>query len=148
MRHAVRPTRLKAYASNHDWRRAETGGEHGVDSIILYLLLGATAGVLSGLLGIGGGIILVPALVVLVGLTQHEAQGTTLILLTAPFGLLAALTYYQSGYADLKIAAILGIGFFFGAFFGAKIATSVPNIVLEKVFGVALLLVALKFLLS
>jgi len=119
-----------------------------VDSTILYLLIGATAGVLSGLLGIGGGIILVPALILLVGMTQYEAQGTTLILLTLPFGLLAALTYYQSGYADLKIAAILGIGFFFGAFFGAKIATNVPTIVLEKIFGVALLLVALKFLLG
>ena len=119
-----------------------------MDSTVLYVLIGATAGVLSGLLGIGGGIILVPALVLLVGLTQQEAQGTTLILLTAPFGLLAAITYYQSGLADLKIAAILGVGFFFGAFFGAKIATNVPNAVLEKIFGVALLLVALKLLLS
>ncbi|MGB9370853.1 MAG: sulfite exporter TauE/SafE family protein [Halobacteriota archaeon] len=119
-----------------------------MDSIILYVLLGATAGVFSGLLGIGGGIILVPMLVLLVGLTQQQAQGTTLILLTAPFGLLAALTYYQSGYADLKIAAILGIGFFFGAFLGAKIATNIPNVVLQKVFGVALLIVAVYLLLS
>jgi hypothetical protein len=119
-----------------------------VDSIILYVLLGATAGVFSGLLGIGGGIILVPMLVLLVGLTQQQAQGTTLILLTAPFGLLAALTYYQSGYADLKIAAILGIGFFFGAFLGAKVATNIPNVVLQKVFGVALLVVAVYLLLS
>lgn len=119
-----------------------------MDSIILYVLLGATAGVFSGLLGIGGGIILVPMLVLLVGLTQQQAQGTTLILLTAPFGLLAALTYYQSGYADLKIAAILGIGFFFGAFLGAKVATSIPTAVLQKVFGVALLVVAVYLLLS
>jgi len=119
-----------------------------VDSIILYVLLGATAGVFSGLLGIGGGIILVPMLVLLVGLTQQQAQGTTLILLTAPFGLLAALTYYQSGYADLKIAAILGIGYFFGAFLGAKVATNIPNVVLQKVFGVALLVVAVYLLLS
>ena len=119
-----------------------------MDSIILYVLIGATAGVFSGLLGIGGGIILIPMLVLLVGLTQQQAQGTTLILLTAPFGLLAALTYYHSGYADLKIAAILGIGFFFGAFLGAKVATNVPNVVLQKVFGVALLLVAVYLLLS
>lgn len=119
-----------------------------MDSIILYVLVGATAGVLSGLLGIGGGIILVPALVLLVGLTQQQAQGTTLVLLTAPFGLLAALTYYQSGYADLKIAAILGIGFFFGAFLGAKVATSIPNIVLQKIFGIALLVVAVYLLVS
>jgi len=119
-----------------------------VESIILYVLVGATAGVLSGLLGIGGGIILVPALVLLVGLTQQQAQGTTLVLLTAPFGLLAALTYYQSGFADLKIAAILGIGFFFGAFLGAKVAVSIPNVVLQKIFGIALLVVAVYLLLS
>jgi len=119
-----------------------------VESLILYVLIGATAGVLSGLLGIGGGIILVPALVLVIGLTQHQAQGTTLVLLTAPFGLLAALTYYQSGYADLKIAAFLGIGFFFGAFLGAKVATNIPTDVLEKLFGVALVLLGLKMLLS
>jgi uncharacterized membrane protein YfcA len=112
------------------------------------MLIGATAGVLSGLLGIGGGIILVPALVLIIGLTQHQAQGTTLVLLTAPFGLLAALTYYQSGYVDLKIAAFLGIGFFFGALLGAKVATNIPTDMLEKLFGVVLLLVALKMLLS
>jgi 6-phospho-3-hexuloisomerase len=140
-----RPWTVEAGIQNdNNWN----GGDHGVDSTILYILIGATAGVLSGVLGIGGGIILVPALVLLIGLTQHEAQGTTMILLTAPFGLLAALTYYQSGYVDLKIAAILGVGFFFGAFIGAKIAINVPNVVLEKVFGVVLLLVALKMLLS
>jgi len=125
----------------------ETGSGYGVDNTIRLVLLGATAGVLSGLLGIGGGIILVPALVLLVGLTQQKAQGTTLIFLTAPFGLLAALTYYQNGYVDFTIAAFIGIGFFFGAFLGVKVATNVPNIVLKKVFGVALLLVAVYFLL-
>ncbi len=118
-----------------------------MDNVILYVLIGATAGVLSGLLGIGGGIIIVPALVLIVGLTQHEAQGTSLILLTAPLGLLAAWTYYQSGNADLKLAALLGVGFFFGAFVGAKIATSLPNAVLQKLFGIALLLIAVWLLL-
>jgi uncharacterized membrane protein YfcA len=113
-----------------------------------YALLGAAAGVFSGLLGIGGGIVLIPALVLLVGLSQKEAQGTTMIFLTAPFGLLAAVTYYQSGYADVRIAVILGIGFFFGAFLGAKVATKVPNTIMKKVFGVALLLVAVYLLLS
>jgi uncharacterized membrane protein YfcA len=117
-----------------------------VRSAIRYVLLGAMTGVLSGLLGIGGGIILIPALVFLAGLTQKEAQGTTMIFLTAPFGLLAALTYYQSGNADLTIAVFLGIGFFFGAFLGAKVATKVSNVVLKRVFGVALLLAAIYLL--
>jgi hypothetical protein len=122
------------------------GSEVTVENIILYVLIGATAGVLSGLLGIGGGIIIVPALVLIIGLTQQEAQGTSLILLTAPLGLLAAWTYYQSGNADLRLAALLGVGFFFGAFVGARIATSLPNAVLQKIFGVALLLIAIWLL--
>ncbi len=117
-----------------------------MESVILYVLIGATAGVLSGLLGVGGGIIIVPALVLIIGLTQQEAQGTSLILLTAPLGLLAAWTYYQSGYADLKLAALLGVGFFFGAFVGARIATNLPSIVLQRVFAIALLLIAIWLL--
>ena len=120
----------------------------GIGCIALYTLLGAVAGVLSGLLGIGGGIILIPALVLLAGLTQQEAQGTTMIFLTAPFALLAALTYYQSGNVNLTIAVFLGIGFFFGAFLGAKVATKVSNVVLKRIFGVALLLVAIYMLLK
>jgi uncharacterized membrane protein YfcA len=126
----------------------QTERKEGIGSIVRYTLLGALAGVLSGLLGIGGGIILVPALVLFAGLTQREAQGTTMIFLTAPFGLLAALTYYQSGNADLTIAVFLGTGFFFGAFLGAKVATRVSNIALKRVFGAALLLIAIYFLLK
>ena len=129
-----------------DNSRTVRGSEVTVENIILYVLIGATAGVLSGLLGIGGGIIIVPALVLIIGLTQQEAQGTSLILLTAPLGLLAAWTYYQSGNADLRLAALLGVGFFFGAFVGARIATSLPNAVLQKIFGVALLLIAIWLL--
>ena len=122
--------------------------KRGPGSVISYVLLGAVTGVFSGLLGIGGGIILIPALVLLVGFTQHEAQGTSMVFLTAPFGLLAALTYYQSGNADVAIAVFVGIGFFFGAFLGAKVATRVPNVLLKRVFGVALLLIAVYWLLK
>jgi uncharacterized membrane protein YfcA len=111
--------------------------------IALYLVLGLVAGVLSGLLGIGGGIIIVPALVLLFGLTQHQAQGTTLALMVPPIGLLAAWAYYQQGYVDLKIAAFICVGFFVGGFFGAKLATALSTGVLQKVFGVALLLTAI-----
>ncbi|HHT9120718.1 MAG TPA: TSUP family transporter [Candidatus Hypogeohydataceae bacterium YC41] len=114
--------------------------------ILLYLLLGLVAGILSGLIGIGGGIIIVPALVLLFGLSQHKAQGTTLALMVPPIGILAAWTYYKQGYVDLQIAAFVCLGFFFGGLLGAKLATSLSNIALERIFGVALLIVALKML--
>jgi len=113
---------------------------------LLYLLLGIVAGTLSGLIGIGGGTIIVPALVFLFGFSQHLAQGTTLALLVPPIGILAAWTYYQRGFVDLGIAAYICSGFFFGGLLGAKIATDLSNIVLERIFGVALLLIALKMI--
>lgn len=112
----------------------------------LYLLLGLVAGVLSGLIGIGGGVIIVPVLLFLFGLSQHQAQGTTLALLVPPIGILAAWTYYKQGYVDLHIAAFICIGFLFGGLLGAKIATSLPNVVLERIFGIALLMIALKMI--
>ncbi|MBN2030041.1 sulfite exporter TauE/SafE family protein [bacterium] len=114
--------------------------------ILLYLILGLAAGTLSGLIGIGGGIIIVPALVFLFGLSQHQAQGTTLALFVPPIGLLAAWTYYSRGYVNLKIAAFVCMGFFVGGLLGARIATGLSNIVLQKIFGAALLLVALRML--
>jgi uncharacterized protein len=117
-------------------------------NISLYLLLGLVAGILSGLIGIGGGTIIVPALIFLFGFSQHLAQGTTLALLVPPIGILAAWTYYKQGYVDLHIAALICIGFFFGGLLGAKLATHLSNVILEKIFGVALLLIALKMILA
>lgn len=117
-------------------------------NISLYLLLGLVAGILSGLIGIGGGTIIVPALIFLFGFSQHLAQGTTLALLVPPIGILAAWTYYKQGYVDLHITALICIGFFFGGLLGAKLATHLSNVILERVFGVALLLIALKMILA
>ena len=113
---------------------------------ILYIALGIIAGGLSGLLGIGGGVIIVPALVLLFRFSQHMAQGTTLALLIPPIGLLAAWTYYKQGYVDLKVAGLICLGFIVGALLGAKTATSLPDTVLGKVFGVGLLLIGLKMI--
>jgi uncharacterized membrane protein YfcA len=117
-----------------------------MSQIVLCLLLGLVAGTFSGLVGLGGGVILVPALMLFFGLSQHQAQGTTLALMVPPIGLLAAWTYYKAGYVDLKIAALVCAGFFVGGFIGAKLATGMSNAVLEKVFAVALILIALKML--
>jgi uncharacterized membrane protein YfcA len=114
--------------------------------MLLYLLLGVLAGTLSGLIGIGGGIIIVPALVFLFGFSQHQAQGTTLALLIPPIGILAAWTYYQQGYVDVKTAAMICLGFFFGSFFGAKIGAGLPDIMLERIFGITLFLISLKMI--
>ncbi len=112
-------------------------------NIILYLLLGLFGGALSGLIGIGGGTIFVPALIYLFGLTQHQAQGTTLALLIPPIGLLAALTYYKNGYVNLTIAVFVCLGFFIGGLVGAKLAVGLSNEILRKVFGSVILLIAL-----
>jgi uncharacterized membrane protein YfcA len=116
--------------------------------IASFLFLGLVAGILSGLLGVGGGILLVPALVLIFGLTQHGAQGTTLALMVPPIGLLAAWTYYKQGHVDVKIAALICLGFFFGGLLGAKFATAIDATLLKKLFGVALLITALKMIMS
>lgn len=117
-------------------------------TMFLYILLGLVAGALSGLIGVGGGVIIVPALVFIFGLSQHQAQGTTLALLIPPIGILAAWMCYREGYVDLKIAALVAAGFMVGSLFGAKFANTLSNAVLEKVFGVALLLIAIKMILA
>ncbi len=83
-------------------------------------------------------------LYILFGLSQHQAQGTTLALMVPPVGILAAWTYYKNGYVDLPIAAFICIGFLFGGFIGAKMAITLSNVVLEKIFGIALLLISIK----
>ncbi|WP_224982886.1 sulfite exporter TauE/SafE family protein [Geomonas agri] len=116
--------------------------------IFALIFLGLVAGTLSGLIGIGGGVIIVPALVFLFGLSQQAAQGTTIALMIPPIGILAAWTYYQKGFVDIKIAALVCLGFVVGGFFGAKLATSVSSVMLEKIFGGVMLLIALKMLLA
>lgn len=114
--------------------------------IILCIVLGLFAGALSGLMGIGGGIILIPALVYLFGLTQHQAQGTTLALMVPPIGLLAAWTYYRQGHVNMTIAVFVCLGFFVGGLFGAKLAAGLSNELLQKAFGILLLVTGLRMI--
>ena len=117
-------------------------------NIILYILLGLGAGMLSGVVGIGGGVLIVPALVFLFGFSQQQAQGTTLALLVPPIGILAAWTYYQHGFVNIKVAAFIAIGFILGSLFGARFAVGISNTMLEKVFGVAIILIGLKMVIG
>jgi len=115
-------------------------------SIAGYIILGLLAGAASGLIGIGGGFLIVPALVFLFGMSQHQAQGTTLAMLVPPIGILAAWTYYQRGFVDVRIAAILAVGFFLGSAFGARYAMGISNDTLGRIFGVALVLIGIKMI--
>lgn len=112
----------------------------------LYLLLGLGVGAMSGLIGIGGGVLITPVLVYVCGFSQHDAQGTTLALLVPPIGLLGAWTYYQQGYVDLKVAALICIGFALGGLIGAKFAVELPELFLKRAFGVAMLVVAIRMI--
>jgi len=109
----------------------------------LFVCLGLAAGILSGMLGIGGGVILIPALVFLCGFTQHQAQGTTLAILVPPIGFLAALKYYQAGNVKLAVAVFICAGFFIGGLIGASLVQNLSDPILKKMFGVFLLIVAL-----
>jgi uncharacterized membrane protein YfcA len=115
---------------------------------ILYVILGLTAGTLSGMFGIGGGVILIPGLVFLAGLSQHEAQGTTLAIMLLPIGLLAVMKYYQSGHIHFYITAFICLGFLIGGLLGASLAVSLPSPILKKLFGMFLAVIAVYTIFS
>lgn len=115
-------------------------------TILIIILVGIAAGMLSGLVGVGGGIIIVPALVYFVGFSQKTAQGTSLALILLPVGILAVLQYYKQGHIDLKIVGLLALGFIAGSFFGSKIALSLPQDTVKKIFAVLLIIIAIKML--
>jgi uncharacterized membrane protein YfcA len=115
-------------------------------TVVLYILLGLIAGITSGFIGIGGGVIIVPFFVFLFGFTQQQAQGTTLALMVPPIGLLAAWVFYRQGFVNVKAAAYMCMGFFVGGLLGARFASNLSNPVLQKIFGAVLLLIALKMI--
>lgn len=116
------------------------------ETFMLLLAIGFTAGVMSGLVGIGGGIIIVPALIFFLGFSQQEAQGTSLGLLLLPIGILAVINYYKSGYIDVKVVGIMCLAFVIGGWVGSKIALQLSEEVVKKIFAVVLLYTAFKML--
>ncbi len=113
---------------------------------IMVLGLGLTAGLLSGMFGIGGGTIIVPALMLLVGFSIKMANGTSLAALLLPVGLLGAIEYYRQGQVNIIAAICLIIGLFIGAYFGAKITIALPELMVKRAFGVLLLVLAIRYL--
>jgi hypothetical protein len=116
--------------------------------VILLIFIGLVAGIFSGLIGIGGAIIIIPSLVFLLGMNQYEAQGTSLAVMLPPIGLLAAYNYYKAGALNWKFALIIALAFLAGGYFGSKLALHIPEVILRKVLAVILVVVAVKLFLS
>jgi uncharacterized membrane protein YfcA len=115
-------------------------------TVLLLILVGLAAGILSGMIGVGGGIIIVPALVYVLGFTQLQAQGTSLGLLLLPVGILAVLNYYKSGNIDVKVVGIMCVAFVLGGWLGSKFSLSMPQETVKKIFAIIMVLVAGKML--
>ncbi len=119
-----------------------------MESIIYLILIGLAAGFLGGMVGIGGGVIIVPALVLLFGLSQHNAQGISLAMMLFPVGLFGVLNYYKKGYVDFKYAGLIALGFLIGSYIGSKFSLTLPQELVKKIFAVVMILLALKMLFS
>jgi len=117
-----------------------------MSNIILIIIIGLVAGVLSGLFGIGGGIVIIPALVYLCGFEQLKAQGTSLAILLPPVGVLAFMQYYKKGNVDVTAAIIMCGTMLIASMFGAKLANLLPVAVMKKAFAIFLMAVSIKML--
>jgi uncharacterized protein len=116
------------------------------NEIIILILIGLSAGVLSGLLGIGGAIIMVPALVFFFGMSQHQAQGTSLAILLFPVGFMAFWNYYKQGYVNFRIAIITMLAFFIGGYLGSMAAIHIPAKILKIGFGILIVVLGIRMI--
>ena len=116
------------------------------ETIMLLLAVGMAAGILSGLVGVGGGIIIVPALIFFLGFTQLEAQGTSLGLLLLPVGIFAVINYYKGGYIDLRVVGVMSLAFIAGGWIGSKLALRLDQELVKKIFAVVLFYTAFRLL--
>ena len=117
-------------------------------TLILLIVTGFLAGVISGGMGVGGGIIIVPAMVFLFGMSQHEAQGTSLAVLLFPVVFLGVLNYYRKGYVNVRFALILVVAFVIGSYVGSLISVNLPDRVIKKAFGVLIILAGVKMIIG
>lgn len=115
-------------------------------TLIILILIGLFAGAFSGMIGLGGGLVIIPALIYLLGMNQYMAQGTSLAIMLPPIGLMAAFNYYKAGALNLKYAMIIAVAFFIGGYFGSKWALTIPEAVLRKIFAVTLIILAIRML--
>jgi uncharacterized membrane protein YfcA len=113
-------------------------------ALVLIAVIGLVGGLLSGLFGIGGGLVIVPGLILLAGFTATKAAGTSLAALLLPVGLLGAIEYYRAGQVDFQAAVVIAIGLLVGAYFGARIGTSLDPVVAQRAFGIFLLVIGAR----
>ncbi len=115
-----------------------------IQNAVIIVLIGTGAGLLSGMLGLGGAIVIIPSLVMFLGYSQQMAQGTALIMMVLPVGALAAFQYYEKGFINVRAALVMATFFFVGGYFGAKFAVQIPQDILKKVFALLLVAIAIK----
>ena len=115
-------------------------------TIIILVIIGLMAGVFGGMFGVGGAIIMIPALVYFLGVDQHTAQGTSVAIMLPPIGLFAAYNYYKAGEVNIWYAVIIATAFLIGGYFGSMIALKLPENLMRKLFAILLILVALRML--
>ena len=119
-----------------------------VSTFIILIIIGLLAGILSGLVGVGGGILMIPLLIIFLGLTQHQAQGTALFAMLPPIGILAAINYYKEGFVKWEYAIVIAFTFVIGGYLGSKLSLSLPPQMVRRIFGVIMLLGAIKLISS
>jgi len=119
-----------------------------ISTFIILIIIGLLAGVLSGLVGVGGGILMIPLLIIFLGLTQHEAQGTALFAMLPPIGILAAINYYKEGFVKWEYAIVIAFTFVIGGYLGSKLSLSLPPQMVRRIFGIIMLLGAIKLISS
>tara|TARA_B100000902_G_scaffold130444_2_gene129396 strand:- start:2330 stop:2698 length:369 start_codon:yes stop_codon:yes gene_type:complete len=115
-------------------------------TFIILIIIGLLAGILSGVIGIGGGLIMIPLLILCLGVSQHEAQGTSLAVMLPPIGILAAINYYNSGFVRWEYAFIIAITFIIGGYFGSKFAIGLEEKMLSRIFGLILIVGGIKMI--
>ena len=116
--------------------------------LIVLIVIGILSGMLAGVFGVGGAIIVIPALVFILGLSQHEAQGTSLAFMLPPVGILATWNYWKAGHVNWKIALILSVTFVLGAYLGSHLSLNISDRSLRRIFGVLMIVVAVKMIFS
>lgn len=119
-----------------------------VTHLIVLIVIGILSGMLAGIFGVGGAIIVIPALVFILGLSQHQAQGTSLAFMLPPVGILATWNYWKAGHVNWKIALILSLTFVVGAYLGSHFSLNISEKSLRRAFGVLMIAIALKMIFS